>query len=1148
MKLESYFKNFFYSGILLSIVCIVFIFYISNYHLIPSFENISKKIIFTKYKNILINHHNSIQNFIQFNQIILLKTLKQQLKEEVHLGYNVAYYTFEEHLNEENVNKIKNGIITILKHISFSHNKRKFFVIDLNGNVILYPIDPKKEGENILNLQDATGDYFVKKIIKIALLKKEGFYIYVKKRNVKKLPQIYEKILYFKLFEPYNWIIGIGEWYNDFLYKYKKEILKRLRLFSFSQNFGFAIIENGKPLLKKNVYKFKIPERNNGIIDTKSYLFYITYLPELNWKIISILNKNQVQNEILIINKRIKNIVNIIILFIIIFFTLIFSGLFFTFYKLQKSITIEIDKFKKFFKRIPENFIKMPREKFKFFEFKELADYSNEMSDILKKTFLNLEQEKKYLEIITENSSIGFIILNQNMEIEYCNNEFKKMLNLNSGNNIGPIYNFIKIKSCKGKFKFNSKDCIIYNAFKNQKSFISENETIITYYGKEIPVLFIINPIIEKNYGDKIVLIIKDMTDERKIKNELLKLKRAIEQAPVSIVITDINGIIEYVNPFFCKITGYTKEEAIGNTPGILKTEFNKKFYKDLWDTISSGKIWEGEFLNCKKNGETYWEKAIISPVFNKNGIITNFVAVKQDVTEIKNLQKKLIKAKEEAELANKSKSEFLANMSHEIRTPMNAIWGFIDLLYQTSLNETQKKYLDIIKSSSENLLKILNDILDLSKLESGNIEFEKINFNIHRIIIQCINIFSKKAEEKGISLKYKIDENVPEYLIGDPTRISQVINNLLSNAIKFTENGEVGIKVNLKNMYKSEAELLIIVYDTGIGIEQDKLNKIFDPFSQADSSITRRYGGTGLGLTIVKKIINYYNGKIWVESKIGKGTKFFFTLLLKTGTEEDIEKLTKKSDDKIVNFSGVKVLVAEDNLTNQILIKEILKKFNIEVEIANNGVEALKKLGNQNYDLIFLDWHMPEMDGIETVKILRKIEKNEVIIDKRIDKTLISKLKNRKFTIIALTAAVMDSDKEFLSKAGFNEFLSKPIIIEDLIEILKKYLKHSKYKEVIKEDLSLLRNFVNNDEDLMKTLIDSFKESLEKNIEIIKESLEKNDFEKIKFSAHSIKGTAFNIKLNKIGLIAEKIEKEAKNKNKNKIIELLKALEKIEI
>ena len=771
------------------------------------------------------------------------------------------------------------------------------------------------------------------------------------------------------------------------------------------------------------------------------------------------------------------------------------------------------------------------------------------MSELLSKYFHELQKEKKFLESVTENSGIGIAVINKQFEIEYINSEIKKFLQINDEAINKKFYEIFKIKTCPIFCNFKDENCIITKVFNTKKSYISYNDTIIDHKNRELPVFLIINPIIENDKVNKIVYIIKDISEERKIRTDLLKLKRAIEQAPVSIVITDTNATIEYVNPFFCKITGYSFEEAIGNNPKILRTKYNEKYYKEMWNTILSGKVWEGEFLNKKKNGKPYWEKAIIGPVFDDNGKIINFVAVKEDITELKNLQKKLEFAKKQAEIANKMKSEFLANMSHEIRTPMNAIIGFIDLLYDTELTDVQKEYINIIKSSSENLLRILNDILDLSKLEAGKMDFEESEIDIKELIANCINIFSKRAREKSLALKYEIDENVPPHLIGDPIRISQIINNLLSNSIKFTEKGEIGIKVSLKSKKDNIAEILFIVYDTGIGIPEDKKDKIFESFTQTDSSISKKYGGTGLGLTIVKKIIEVYGGKIWVESKEGKGSKFFFTLKLKIA-ESALAKEKKKFIEEVIKFKDARVLVAEDNKTNQILIKEIFKKFNIFVDIASNGIEALKKLSEKEYDLIFLDWHMPEMDGLEVVKILRKIEKGESVDDIRVDRIIIEKLRNRKFNIIALTASTMAEEISILKEAGFDHFLSKPIIKEELIKVLKKYLTSitTPTKEE-KENLDELKDFIDNDEELLRTLIESFDETLKENLKKLKEAIASKDYKNIKYFAHSIKGAAYNIKLNKIGKIAEDIEYNAKyTKNIDEIVKLYEQLKKVKI
>ena len=398
------------------------------------------------------------------------------------------------------------------------------------------------------------------------------------------------------------------------------------------------------------------------------------------------------------------------------------------------------------------------------------------------------------------------------------------------------------------------------------------------------------------------------------------------------------------------------------------------------------------------------------------DGYLIKPVTFKQIARTINKVVTQIIKEKEtkkhieEIEKLSKIKSEFLANMSHEIRTPLNAILGFIKIMKEEDDGKFEK-YLNIIDSSSQTLLTIINDILDLSKIESGKMKIEKINFSSEELY-HTIELFEEKADEKNIDYKVKFI-NIPEYLYSDVHRLKQILSNLISNAIKFTpENKKIEIVLEY-----NDNKLYVNVKDEGIGIPQDKLENIFKPFSQADNSTTRKYGGTGLGLTISHKLVEMLGGELKVKSKVGKGSEFYFTIPIKKG---------KKLETKISNNhnipKGIQLLIVEDNIANQMFMKVILNKLNINFDIANNGLEAIDKYKSNKYDLILMDVNMPIMNGIEATKEIRKTDKN--------------------IPIIALTASALEGDKEKFLNAGMNDYLSKPLDIEKLKVVLEKYGK----------------------------------------------------------------------------------------------------------
>ncbi len=385
---------------------------------------------------------------------------------------------------------------------------------------------------------------------------------------------------------------------------------------------------------------------------------------------------------------------------------------------------------------------------------------------------------------------------------------------------------------------------------------------------------------------------------------------------------------------------------------------------------------------------------------------------------EINKQNIELVTAKNKAEQSSIAKEQFLANMSHEIRTPLNGIDGMGKLLEETSLTKEQQGFVLAIRMSSENLLVIINDILDFSKIEAGKLTIEKIDFNLKESISQSLKTVYYEAEKKDVLLASKIDENISELLIGDPTRLNQVLINLLSNAIKFTQEGHVKLNCYLIEQSPRSNKIKFEVIDTGIGIETDKLEKIFESFSQEDDSTTRKFGGTGLGLSISKHLVDLFHGELKVKSIKGKGTSFYFTLDFPIGSSTN----RLKDDPSLIQWNSLvnkKILLVEDNNINQLLATTILKKWEVLVEVAENGLVAVEKLKEQNYDVILMDMQMPVMGGIEATAIIRKELKLTT-------------------PIIALTArAIKGVDKECLD-AGMNDYISKPF---DHAELFNKIL-----------------------------------------------------------------------------------------------------------
>lgn len=523
----------------------------------------------------------------------------------------------------------------------------------------------------------------------------------------------------------------------------------------------------------------------------------------------------------------------------------------------------------------------------------------------------------------------------------------------------------------------------------------------------------------------QIAAVFSDITERKIAEEKVQKLSKGIEQSPAMVIITDLQGMIEYVNPKFSEITGYSLEEAIGKTPSILKSgQHEQTFYKNLWDTIIRGSDWKGEILNKKKNGEFYWESVIISNIRNELGQITNYISVKEDITHRKNLEKELLAAKEKAEESDRLKTAFLQNMSHEIRTPLNAISGFSGMLNKPDLSEEKRKsFTSIIRNSSTQLISIVSDILTISSLETKQerLSIEKVCIN--NIILDLLAIFKMQAFNQNLSLFAKQDLNdLQSEVYTDKTKITQILTNLISNALKFTHEGTV----EFGYVYCSEvpdgkslqqALIKFYVKDTGIGIKPEFHEKIFERFHQADLSISQKYGGTGLGLSISKGFTELLGGKIWLESEPGKGTTFFFTIPYNPANEHTQMIPGKEQNNKVFTM-----LVAEDEEYNFLFIEELLNGMDLKLIHAKDGKETIDICrNNSDIHLVLMDIKMPLMDGHTAAQFIKKFRSD--------------------LPIVAQSAYALEHEIEKY-RGIFDDYITKPIDAEILIKIVKQYQK----------------------------------------------------------------------------------------------------------
>jgi len=746
--------------------------------------------------------------------------------------------------------------------------------------------------------------------------------------------------------------------------------------------------------------------------------------------------------------------------------------------------------------------------------------------------------------------------------------------------------------------------------------------------------------------------------------SELLLAKEKAESAKFAldqhslVSITDLDGIITYVNDKFVQISGYQAHELLGKKHSLLNSSNQQKSYwKNMHETVLSGKVWHDEVRNRAKNGQYYWVDTTIVPNYDKDKKVNGFTSIRTDITEQKDVQERLAIAKEQAEVASVSKAEFLANMSHEIRTPMNGVIGMTNLLLDSGLNQEQHKLAGTVKSSAVGLLNIINDILDFSKVEADKLDLELIPFNLGQMIEDIGTTLSFQSNAKELQLICPATPIIQQWVKADPGRIRQVLTNLIGNAIKFTKQGEVAVYAELVEQTNETKVFRFSVKDTGIGINEEQQKQLFDKFSQADTSTTRMYGGTGLGLSISKKLVELMGGEIGIDSEIGQGATFWFTLPLlkaenkaevpiyntniknekilivddnqtnlelmhqlhniweiphtlvdcakkalaelelatqtnspytiaildmhmpnvdgmelckkiqqvpqyaqtklimassqaqrgdaammkKAGFQGYLTKPIQQSElfDILLMVSGLKkstselitrhtakelkkfkghILVVEDNATNQLVIEGLLRSLGLTVDLAGNGQEAIAALQSMsNHDLVFMDCQMPIMDGYHATQTIRS------------EKTT---LKNHAIPIIAMTANAMAGDKQKCLDVGMDDYLSKPIDSQKVIDILSKWLPSEKNadtpSEIVQDEAIEIKEELNNDlvdfdyqdmakrlmddVELMKSVAELFCEEIPTNIADIKISIEEGDAARATAIIHQIKGASANV------------------------------------
>jgi PAS domain S-box-containing protein len=628
-------------------------------------------------------------------------------------------------------------------------------------------------------------------------------------------------------------------------------------------------------------------------------------------------------------------------------------------------------------------------------------------------------------------------------------------------------------------------------------------------------------------FGLTFFVIIRASNNRNKHESELLSSKEQLIESekkfmaafynnPASTSYMDFDNkkLIE-VNESYSKLLGYSKAELMELETSLSSMELSDADRAIMAEGLRKhGRFTEVETTLKTKDGIT--KNILISGtiITDQNGK-TSAIYYLNDITERRLIEADLVRAKQAAENSANVKDQFLANMSHEIRTPLNAIIGFSNLLAKTELKDKQIDYLESVQSASANLLNITNDILDYSKLEAGMYRIEKINFDIKALVDSVFTMFIDKVEAKKIQYEYTIDEQIPNNLVGDPTRLTQILVNLLNNAIKFTNRGSIYLNIKILNSKSNHFNLEFKISDTGIGIDKENIGKIFERFNQAESTITRQYGGTGLGLAIVKRLIELQDGNISVESEPNVGSTFTFNIqydLIKTpkGNSKNLS-----GDEVNIDFANKKVLLVEDNMLNQFLVKELIHSYGIHITVVENGQLALNLLTHQSFDLILMDLQMPVMDGYKATMQIRNVMALDI-------------------PIIAMSAHVLTAEKEKCISYGMNDYIHKPFNENDFKTIIHKYLFPVQYQKVSKDkilgvkqaaykhtiDLSTILHMSKGNTVFIKKIIALYLNDTPIELEKLKLGIQQKDYSEIEAVAHKVKSS-----LNIIGLCDEGIE-----------------------
>ncbi|WP_143960931.1 PAS domain S-box protein [Litoribacter populi] len=773
-----------------------------------------------------------------------------------------------------------------------------------------------------------------------------------------------------------------------------------------------------------------------------------------------------------------------------------------------------------------------------------------EVGRLAEKALDGIAKELDYYKMAIDETSI-VSITDETGVISYVNDKFCAISQYRREELLGQTHKIIDSGfHSKDFFENLWKTLLSGKVFKNE---IKNKAKDGTYYWEDIVVVPFLNP---QGKPYKFVSIKRNITEEKQRKQRILNLiktQRSIfNGASYSIIFTDTKGYIRRINKAGLQLLGYQENELVKvKSPLIFhdplelqsrKAELEMEWGNELSSEIevlvgkaqreNSADSREWTFITKSGKRIPVWQT--ITCINDEEGQVQGYLSVAEDYSSKKKAESKLIEAKLLAEQAVAMKANFLANMSHEIRTPMNAIIGFTDLLSETPLSQSQEEYVSHVKMAGENLMLIINDILDLSKIESGKLVIDPQPFKIKEDLKHIYELLKIRADEKLLEFNLFLDAGLPEMIIGDKGRLNQVIMNLAGNAIKFTSEGEVNILVKKLKEDDNKITLKFTIKDTGIGIPESKLESIFERFSQGEESTSRNFGGTGLGLNIAKQLIELQDGKLEVKSKLEFGSEFYFSLTYQKSNDLTIGK------EKIVELpevsQKVSILLCEDNVINQRLVRKVIEGFGFDLDIAHNGREGIELFSTKQFDLILMDLQMPLMDGYQATVHIRKELKSDI-------------------PIVAMTAHSFIGERQKCFDMGMNAYVPKPFRKEELYtKILEVLDQHGGKQEVenlngekldathkldSKIDLSYLKELSDNNKEFEKEIITMFCQKVENEMEVLELAVKEGDFKGVKEFAHAMKSSASLFLLEKCVYILNQTEKEATELWKSEATEL---------